>query len=227
MIYAMKRLSQVVFLALVAAAVLAAEGSKAPGSRLPAAAASARGSVVFFEGEVKVDGAPAEIGKELGKKVSIETGPGASCEIVFDGKNAIRVGQSSKAVLNLSGIVKELRLERGGVTSVLRKLGKVAGKDSFRLSTATAIAGVRGTSFCVWAEGDETYVCACNGEVRTIDAKGANALDLKSAHHSARYYAKKGRAFSVSPAGLEHHTDASVESLAARIGEKIDWTKPD
>jgi hypothetical protein len=199
----------------------------AKGAALPASAASPRGSVVFFEGDVKVDGVPAEIGKELGDKASIETGPGASCEIVFDGKNAIRIGQNSVAKLDFSGIAREIKLERGGVTAVLRKLGKIAGSDSFRVATPTAVAGVRGTSFCVWAEKDETYICACNGEVRSIDAAGANELDLKSAHHAGRYYVKKGYSTEVAPAGVEHHSDASVESLAARIGERIDWTKPD
>lgn len=28
-------------------------------------------------------------------------------------------------------------------------------------------------------------------------------------------------------AGVLHHDDASVESLAARIGEKVDWTRVD
>jgi hypothetical protein len=213
-------------LAVFALCLAAASASAAPASApLPASAASPHGAVVFFEGKVKIDGAPAEIGKELGAKTSIETGPGASCEIVFDGKNAIRVGQNSRAELDFSGIVREVKLERGGLTSVLRKLGKVAGSDSFRVRTATAIAGVRGTSFCVWVEEGATYVCACNGEVRTIDAAGSNELDLKSAHHTGRYYTKKGRTISVSPAGLEHHSDADLESLAALIGETIDWTK--
>ncbi len=39
---------------------------------------------------------------------------------------------------------------------------------------AVATAGVRGTCFFVWAEGASTYVCACNGRVRTIDSKGSN-----------------------------------------------------
>ena len=221
----MKQTAILIILALGFAAAPAMGEVK--GAALPAAAASPRGSVVFFEGSVKVDGAPAEIGKELGAKASIETGPGASCEIVFDGKNAIRIGQNSRAKLDFSGIVRELRLERGGATAVLRKLGKIAGSDSFRVTTPTAIAGVRGTSFCVWAEEGETYVCACNGEVRTIDSAGANELDLKSAHHAGRYYVKKGSSTIVSPAGIEHHSDASVESLAARIGERIDWTKAD
>jgi hypothetical protein len=193
----------------------------------PAPIAVSRASVVFVEGDVRIDGTAAEIGRELGAKADIETGPNASCDIVFDGKNAVRVGQSSSVLLDFSGIVKEASIKKGGLTSVLRKLRQIADSDSFRVTTPTAVAGVRGTSFCVWVEEGLTYVCACNGSVHTIDAAGANALDLSAAHHSAREYSKKGTATLVTTAGIEHHSDASVESLAARIGEKIDWTKKD
>jgi hypothetical protein len=182
-----------------------------------------RGTIEFFEGAVKVDGVAAEIGARLGAVTRIETGSASSCEIVFDGRNAIRVGQNSVAVLDFSGIRKEVTLKKGGLTSVLRNLGKSSGKDAFRVVTDTAVAGVRGTAFCVWADADSSYICACNGTVRTIDAKGGHEQILRAAHHSARQYTRKGGVFSLSQAGLEHHSDASVESLAARIGEKIDW----
>jgi hypothetical protein len=184
---------------------------------------AARGAIEFFEGEVKVDGVAAEIGAKLGAVTRIETGSASSCEIVFDKKNVIRVGQNSVAVLDFSGIRKEVTLKKGGLTSVLRNLGKSSAKDTFRVVTDTAVAGVRGTSFCVWADADSSYICACNGTVRTIDAKGGHEQILSAAHHSARQYTRKGGVISFSQAGLEHHSDASVESLAARIGEKVDW----
>lgn len=192
-----------------------------------AAAASpvSRGVVVFLEGEVTIDGAAAEIGAQLGPIARIETGIASSCEIVFDKRNAIRVGQNSVAILDFSGILKEVTLKKGGLTSVLRNLGKASGKDAFRVVTDTAVAGVRGTSFCVWADAGSSYVCACNGTVRTIDAKGGQEQVLSAAHHSARSYTREGGGIALAQAGLEHHSDASVESLAARIGEKIDWSR--
>jgi hypothetical protein len=230
-VYENRSMKRIVMSALIAAALVLTLGcapkKSAASAAPPAPAAAARASVVFFEGEVKIDGTAAEIGRELGAKADVETGPNASCDIVFDGKNAVRVGQSSSVLLDFSGIVKEVSIKKGGLTSVLRKLSQVAGSDSFRVTTPTAVAGVRGTSFCVWVEEGLTYVCACNGSVRTIDAMGANALDLSAAHHTAREYTKKGAAILVTNAGVEHHDDASVESLAARIGEKIDWTKQD
>jgi hypothetical protein len=212
---------------LLLPAVGCAPKKASPAAQASMAAPASRGTVVFFEGDVKIDGTTAEIGRELGAKTLIETGSGASCDIVFDGKNAIRVSQNAIAALDFSGIIKEVSLKKGGLTSVLRKLDKIAGTDSFRVVTAMAIAGVRGTSFCVWVDDKSTYVCACNGTVRTIDAKGSNEQVLSAAHHVARNYLKKGEAIGLSTAGVEHHSDAGMESLAARIGEKIDWTKED
>jgi hypothetical protein len=192
-----------------------------------AAGPAARGIVVYFEGQVLVNGTGAELGQEVGPAVRVETGPASFCEIVFDEKNAIRVTQNSEAILDLSGVQKRVDLRRGGVTSVLRKLKKVAFKDSYVVATSTAVAAVRGTSFCVWADSESTYVCACNGSVRTVDAKGSNAKTLTASHHTARTYARKGSAIEPSIAGLEHHADADLESLAARIGESVDWGRVD
>jgi len=213
----MKRTIVLALLTIVVVAVCVAQK--------PVPASLSRATVVFFEGAVKVDGASPEIGMALASKALIETGPGASCEIVFNGRNAIRVSQNAIAALDFSGIIKEVSLKKGGLTSVLRKLGKIAGTDSFRVDTPTAVAGVRGTSFCVWADESSTYVCACNGTVRTIDAKGSNEQILSASHHVARNYVKNGDGIDMAPAGVEHHSDASVGSLAKRISEKVDWTK--
>jgi len=111
--------------------------------------------------------------------------------------------------------------------SVLKKLEKIAATDSFNVRTEQAVMGVRGTSFCVWADASSTYVCACNGEVHTVDSKGSNEETLAAAHHVARLYAPKDGVLSVEAAGMLHHSDESLESVASRIGYTIDWTKID
>lgn len=183
------------------------------------------GTVVYIEGEVSVNGVPAEIGQKVSGRAAIVTGAASLCEIAFGGRNVIRVNQSARATLDLSMPVPELALETGGAASVLRKLDKIAGSDSFQIKTKTAVAGVRGTLFCVWTDGSETYICACNGTVRTIDAKGGNEQSLKASHHSAVIYRPADRiGFSVETAGMLKHDDSTLETLAARIGEKVDWT---
>lgn len=189
--------------------------------------AARKAVVAFIEGEATVGGKMAEPGLELEGRFVASTGPGARLDLVFDGRNVLSIGQNALVEVDLAGVAVELRLERGGVTSVLKKLERLAEADSFRIVTAQSIAGVRGTSFCVWADASSTYVCACNGAVRTVDAKGSNELELEAAHHQARLYVAKDGALSVEAAGMLHHTDESVESAASRIGYAIDWTKVD
>jgi ferric-dicitrate binding protein FerR (iron transport regulator) len=186
-----------------------------------------RGKVVYLEGQVEIDGLPAELGTELGLKAIIRTGVNSYCDIVFADKNAVRVTMNAVASLDFSGPVIQVDLERGGVTAVLRKLQTAADQDSFRVKSPSAAAGVRGTSFRVWSDGTESYICACNGTVRTIDAQGSNESVLSSTHHTAVVYSPSGQGYSATTAALLHHTDKQVESLAARIGETIDWTKMD
>ncbi len=183
------------------------------------------GHLVYMEGDVSINGKEAELGQILAVKSIIVTAANSSCEIVFNDKNIFRITQNAQATLDFSSSVVEIGLEKGGVTSVLRKLDKVAGNDSFRIRSGNAVAGVRGTSFCVWADENTTYVCACNRSVHTEDAKGGNEFSLTATHHSAKLYTRSGTSFRSENAGMLHHSDESVESLAARIEEQIDWSR--
>lgn len=188
---------------------------------------SRRAEVALVSGSVKIDGGAADIGQSLNAVVLVETGPSSRCDIVFGGGNAVSFGQNTRAWIDFSAPTIALRLERGGVTSVLKKLEKLVGKTSFDISTPQTLAGVRGTSFCVWCAAGETYVCACNGRVHFQDPRGGNVEDLASAHHAGRIYAEKDGKIVVSEAGVLHHDDASVESVAKDIGYTIDWSRVD
>ena len=50
---------------------------------------------------------------------------------------------------------------------------------------------------------------------------------LEAAHHQARLYKRAGSNISVEEAGMLHHDDAMIQSVADRIGYRIDWTKID
>lgn len=209
-----------------------APADSAPKAEPPQAAGQAirtvrPASVAFIEGTVTVNGISVEPGDEIGRKFIVRTEPGARLDIVFDERNVLSVGQNAFVDIDLSSLVPVVRLERGGVTAVLKKLETVATGDSFNVQTAQTVMGVRGTSFCIWADASSTYVCACNGEIHTIDAKGNNEETLTAAHHVARLFSPKDGGISVEAASMLHHTDASVESVASRISYTIDWTKVD
>jgi ferric-dicitrate binding protein FerR (iron transport regulator) len=188
---------------------------------------SRQARVALVVGEVRIDGKSGDIGMTLGSKARVETGSNSRCDIVFGGGNAISFGQNGIASIDFATAAIGVRLDRGGVTAVLKKLEKIVGKAAFDISTPQATAAVRGTSFCVWSKDNQTYVCACNGRVHFQDAMGGNRLDLAASHHDGRIFTKEGSRISVVPAGVLHHDDASVQSVAKDIDYTIDWTKID
>ena len=179
--------------------------------------------VVFIEGEVLVNGQVPEIGDRLGTSFVVQTGKGARCDIVFNSGNALSVGQNAFADFNFANQVASVRVDRGGLSSVLKKLTQITDTDAFTVQTATAVAGVRGTSFCVWVDDSSSYICACNGTVHVQDSTGSNDEVLEAAHHTARYFSKTGETTNKETAGLRHHTDDLLQSVASRIGHVIDW----
>jgi len=183
--------------------------------------------VAFLQGQVLIDGKEAELGDVLPKSFIVQTGAGARCDLVFNGGNVLSVGQNGLAEFDFASLVATVRLSRGGLSSVLKKLESLAAKDSFIVTTETAVAGVRGTSFCVWVDENSSYICACNGAVRTIDANGSNDELLEASHHMARLYKKSGTSISKETAAMLHHSDESLQSVASRIGYVIDWSRID
>lgn len=65
----------------------------------------------------------------------------------------------------------------GQLFLALKKI-KDTGKRSFKVKTATATMGVRGTKFFVEANPDKTYLCVCEGKVeaRHIDGNMKSAM---------------------------------------------------
>ncbi len=224
--------SATVLATVVLAAAAVSLGSCSRNSRTeptaPAAPAAPRViEVAFFEGDVRVNDRTPEFGDRLESAFSVRTGPGARCDILFGGGNALSVGQNAEVFFDFSRPTATVRIDRGGLSSVLKKLEKLANSDSFAVESNAVIAGVRGTSFCVWVGEGSTYVCACNGRVRTLDARGSREELLEAAHHTARLYTRGDTGITVETAGMLHHDDASIQSVADRIGYVIDWTRID
>jgi ferric-dicitrate binding protein FerR (iron transport regulator) len=214
-------------LALLILAVSAGKGESEPVAPVAGQSAPPVIEVVFLEGEVLIDGQEPELGDKLGTSFVVQTGKGARCDIVFNSGNSLSIGQNALADFDFTNQVANVRMERGGLSSVLKKLVQLGDTDSFSVQTATAIAGVRGTSFCVWVDDTSSYICACNGSVRTIDATGSNDELLEASHHTARLYSKTGSTISKETAAMLHHTDELLQSVASRIGYVIDWNTID
>lgn len=175
------------------------------------------GKVMFLSGSVKISGNTAAIEQIVKPGDEIITGEKGLCVIVFNDKNIIRI--ESKSRVKIDGYNIDLR--EGTFLSVLKKLGK-----SFKITTPTTTASIRGTTFYVKVEDpDNTYFCDCNGIITVSDAEGKNKEELRASHHKGVRVSRKDGALSISDAGMLYHTDKDMERIAGKIGVTIDWTK--
>jgi hypothetical protein len=103
----------------------AAEGSGTPAGTA-AGPRQRTVTVAFVEGVALVDGKQVDFGDKLPSKFLVRTEKGARIDIVFDGGNALGIAQNAIVDIDLSNLSPVVRVERGGVTSVLKKLEKIA-----------------------------------------------------------------------------------------------------
>lgn len=211
--------------ALLAVSVLSCQAKKAGVE----AADIGFASLVYLEGSLTMDGVPLKVGEKVVDGALLKTGPESLAELVFAGKNALRIGENASLRVRLASLERSLSVDAGAVTAVLRKLDKLAG-GRMTVNTPSLVAGVRGTSFyfMVADSGAQTYFCTCNGSV-VLTPEGESEGILKEAnHHDALIFARTPEAVQVSqpPAGFDHgHGDRDLETLAARIGETMDWSR--
>lgn len=185
-------------------------------------------SIVYLEGRVTQDGKDLVLGDAIADGSLIQTDPDGLAEIVFEGKNALRIGPSASLRVHLSDLEKSVDVERGKVTAVLRKLNKLSG-GKMDVRTPSLVAGIRGTSFCVWVSGteEETYFCTCNGKIEFTPGGTDQSIIEEASHHEALVFTGSGDNVSYIPAPPDRdprHSDKDLETLAARIGETMDWT---
>ena len=194
----------------------------AGGSREEPAAVT--GVVEYFDGEVLVNGEPADFGTPVEFGAIVETGEASYCEIVFDQKNIFRVMESTIAEVRLAPANPEILIKKGSFAAFFSKLAILTREEPLRVRTQTAIAGVRGTAFFVKiVDDDTTYVCICNGELDMEYPDGSDAGAISSGHHKAYYYRRSGDDVRIESAPLLYHDDKGMEALADRIGERVGW----
>ncbi|MGA2481129.1 MAG: FecR domain-containing protein [Spirochaetia bacterium] len=195
-----------------------------------AAFAADKASIVYIEGDVTMNGAPAAVGDDVQPGALITTAKDSVCQVVFNSRNIVHMAAGTTLRFDLNAVSKGATLQKGAIAMVLRNLAAAAPGDELRFSirTSTAVAGVRGTCFFVAVEDENnTYICACNGALHLEGQGGQFTQNIASSHHREVRVTRSAAGISVSAAPLEYHTDGDVEAVAARIGETIDWTKID
>ena len=181
----------------------------------------------IFKAEVLVNGAAADFGHmiELGDRV--QTGPGASVEIVFDRQNIFRLGENTVAILNVDENIRSVEVRTGIFNAVFDRLRAIGGQDAprFSLRTPTVVGGVRGTSFYTRViDDDTTYVCVCNG---SVEAEGVDDNRVKTtiaaAEHEAYMFRRNGDVVTMENADVIYHANEDMDYLADKIEVAIPW----
>jgi hypothetical protein len=180
--------------------------------RLALAQSSTRQGVRTIQGNMKINGKPAEAGTLVRPGDAIVLGSGALATFVV-GQDAFLMRENSHAELMGSGLVSALQLITG------KLLGVFASGGERRLVTATATIGIRGTGAYIEAEPRRTYFCLCYGAAEVTATMGGARESFSTRHHdSPRYIYGDGRGRAIAPASVSNHTDSELILLESLVG---------
>jgi hypothetical protein len=141
----------------------------------------------FMKGHVNVQRTETEAWKPAFIRMSLFTGDKVKCEeqaeteIVLNDGSIIKLRDNSLMQIEMMERDKKeksnrtaLKVYQGKILGSIRKLSSKNSK--FTVSTPTAVAGIRGTVFGVFVEGDSTELDVLNGEVAVQGDTGPEVM---------------------------------------------------
>lgn len=197
-------------------------GSPSPSPAPARVSNGAEARLVFLEGDVQLDGAPARLGDRVAPGSVIRTGPDGFADITFGTGNALRIENDTVLTLDLNNPAVGLDLRQGTIAAVFEGLASVGTgpEDTFSIRTPSTVAGVRGTAFFVHIESDtQTYVCTCHGILEFSDA----GLTVRAARHNATRFTRTADGVVSEAAPEIYHDTASLNAVADVAGVTIAW----
>jgi len=177
------------------------------------AQSSAKQGVRTVQGDMRINGKPAEAGTLVRPGDAIALADGAAATFVV-GQDAFLMRGNSRAELIGSGLlVSAVQLVTG------KLLGVFGSGGERRLVTATASIGIRGTGAYMEAEPLRTYFCLCYGTAEVAATIGGGRESYSTRHHeSPRYIYGDGRNRAIVPASVANHTDSELILLESLVG---------
>jgi len=181
--------------------------------RLALAQSPAKQGVRTVQGDMRINGKPAEAGTLVRPGDAIVLGEGAVATFAV-GQDAFLMRGGSRAELIGSGLlVSALQLVTGRLLAVFGSGGER------RLVTSTATIGIRGTGAYIEAEPQRTYFCLCYGTAEVTATRVGARESYSTRHHDApRYIYGDGRKEAIVPASVSNHTDAELILLESLVG---------
>lgn len=131
--------------------------------------------------------------------------------------------------LEIEGEKKESSLLINGLRLLTGKLLSVSQKQSFRVQTATATIGIRGTGWYAEADPEQTYFCTCYGAADVSANSDPTSKELVvSTHHDRPVYilAKAEQGRSIRNAPFINHTDQELLLIETLVGRKPPFVFP-
>ena len=140
--------------------------------------------ITFIDGDtyllLEEEWEPVDIGYSLKPGSTIKTDLSSYCDIQFGNAAVVRINEDTE--INISDI--QFNESSSNITldmvkgSVLCKVSKLSGYDSFNVGTENAVCGVRGTEFLVRTNSEETILAVKEGSVAIIPGS-VNITTLK------------------------------------------------
>lgn len=177
-------------------------------------------SIYRMDGEVKVNGAAANMKTIIKPNDTVETGK--KSEIVFVvGGNSMIMRESSQLTLEgkeekESFIIQGLRLLSGKLLSVSRS-------QATRVRTSTATIGIRGTGYYIEADPEQTYFCTCYGMTDAMSSTDPTSKEsITAMHHDKPLYilANQPAGQNIRRAGFINHTDQELMLIETLVGRQ-------
>jgi len=183
-------------------------------------------SIYRLNGEVSVNGKPADLKTRIGNGDTIETGKAS--EIVF-------VNVDTAYILRASSRLDLTQRKQGNVfVNALRMLtGKLLtvfppGRPQ-QVYTTTATIGVRGTGVYLESDPEQTYFCTCYGttEISANNDKQSTKT-VTSKHHDDPVYvlAESSEGKGIRSAPFINHTDQELMLIETLVGRQPPFVFP-
>ncbi len=178
--------------------------------------------ISFVDGSVFLNGRPASVNAPIHYNDILETKEKSHCQVIVDGRNIISLQSDTLFVYKIKTTDGLIELKRGFLGAIIKNRKNI---HSFRVSTRTVTASIRGTSLFVGVESPEkTYTCVCNGRIHFHPELHGEERTVAAVHHDGLYFVQKENQVVAIPAGMKYHDDQMMEKMAASIGATIDWT---
>lgn len=167
-----------------------------------------------LKGDVRINGAPARIGRVVLPGDVITTGAGAEAIYVM-GRDAFLLRERSEVGHFAEGTVGVLRVIQG-------KLLSVFGPGEKSLQTPSATIGIRGTGCYLEAEPDQTYFCLCYGKAELVPvADPSQAVSIQATYHDKPFMVSRESGQSMlNKAPVKNHRDDELIELEALVGRR-------